>query len=397
MRLSRRKRAALGALIAWGLSMAAHPPDVRGAEWAMEPTVSAKGEYNDNILLTTAAHDAVWGTWFSPGTTFKLRTEILEVEGSALADFVRYYGQSGLDITNLFFPATARYKTERDLFQLDGAFTRDNTLVGELQQTGVVNRRTQRNLQTAHPSWKHGLTDRLSLNAEYQYTDVSYDDAARFSLFDYRTHLGSSGLSYQVSDRDQVDVTGYYLAYRAPALNLDSDYFGFQLGASHAFSESFRATVAGGFRNVTSTTTAQGLTQRSTDFVWVFNGSVEKKLERSFLTAGFAREINPSGVGFLVQTDHLSASATHEITKRLSASLTGDAYWITPTLTSATIPNSRYLRIEPKLHYRWSEWWSVDLIYHHARLEVDVVNTTASQNAAYLSVTYNIPKLALSW
>ncbi len=363
----------------------------------MEPTFTVKGEYNDNLLLTTASHSPVWGTWFSPGTKFRLQTETLQVEGSALADFVRYYGQSGLDITNLYFPASAKYQTERDLFQLDGAFIRDNTLIGELQQTGVVNRRTQRNLRTVHPTWTHALTEKLSLTTEYQYTDASYENSIQFNLFDYTTNLGSAGLSYQLTEKDEVETKGYYLTYHAPTLNLYSDYYGLELDGTHVFSETFRVGAGGGFRNITSQQTIQGITKQSTELVWVYHGNVQKSFEKSSTTLGFERSINPSGVGFLVQTDHLYGTASHDITERLSASLTGDFYWISPTLTSATIPNSRYLRVEPKLHWRLSEWWSVDLSYRYARLDVDVVNTTASQNAAYLSLTWNVPKLALSW
>jgi len=66
-------------------------------------------------------------------------------------------------------------------------------------------------------------------------------------------------------------------------------------------------------------------------------------------------------------------------------------------VTGLTIPNSRLLYLQPRLHYRWTEWWSVELSYRHARVDVDQVNTTATQNSVYLAVTWNLPRLAWSW
>ena len=358
--------------------------------------MGAKGEYNDNILLTNLSHEPVYGVWLSPGTRFKYRTELLEVEGNAAADFVKYFGQGGLDITNFYFPVTARYRTEKDRLLIDGAYIRDNTLVGELQQTGVVNQRTQRNWWNAHPQWKHSLSDRLAVNTEYQYTKASYQNGVQFNLFDYTTNLGSVGLEYQATERDTVTLTGYYLAFQADVVNLDADYYGLQLGLGHDFTDTLRVDLSGGFRNIKSTQTFSGVGTSSTDFVWVFNASLQKRFERTAASIGFSREINPSGVGLLLQTDHLSLSVRHELTQTMYASVTGDVYWISPT-TAAVIPNSRYYFVQPRLHYRLSEWWTAELSYRHAQVDIDVVNTTATQNAVYLAVTYRIPKLAWSW
>jgi len=363
----------------------------------MEPSVGVKGEYNDNILFTFESHEPVYGTWFSPGTRFKYRSELLEVDANAAADFVKYYGQNGLDITNYYFPASARYRTEKDRFQLDLAYIRDNTLVGELQQTGVVNRRTQRNWWNAHPQWSHSVTDRLSLNTEYQFTKATYDDAIQFLLFDYTTNLGSAGADYRITERDVLNFTGYYLTYSAPSFNLDTDYYGLQTGLTHQFTDTFRGSLAGGFRNITSTQSLTGASAKSTDFVWVFNANAQKTFEKGEAQMGFSREIFPSGVGFLVQSEHLFASLRHDFTQTLSGFFGVDAYWIEPTVTGLTIPNSRLLYLQPRLHYRWTEWWSVELSYRHARVDVDQVNTTATQNSVYLAVTWNLPRLAWSW
>src|SRR5262245_11415691 len=98
----------------------------QAAEWSAEPSLSAKGVYNSNLLLFNGDNE-VWGYWVSPAVKFKGATEPLMIEGSAQADFVHYYGQQDRSFNNLFLPIRASYKWERLTFAFDGGFTRDNT------------------------------------------------------------------------------------------------------------------------------------------------------------------------------------------------------------------------------------------------------------------------------
>ena len=107
------------------------------AEWSADPSLGVKGVYNSNLLLFNGNNE-VWGYWVSPGLKFKGSTESLEVEGSVKSDFVQYYGSTDRSLTNLYFPLRASYRSDRYTFGFEGGFTRDNTLQGELQQTGLV-------------------------------------------------------------------------------------------------------------------------------------------------------------------------------------------------------------------------------------------------------------------
>jgi hypothetical protein len=367
------------------------------AEYSVDASLGIRQEFNDNILLTVLPHREVWGTWTSPGMAFKAETEKLKAEGSAQVDFVRYYGQKDLDITNLFFPFKSSYQAERHSFGLNGSFIRDNTLVGELQQTGVVNRRTQRNFKNASPSWSYGVTEQLVFQADYAYTDVTYTDAVRFFLFDYQLHAANGGIVYKASDRDEVNVSAYYVNYFAPTLGLRSVFPGLQASATHRFSESFSATINGGVRFATSSLQlTSDFKQTDRDTVFLFGVNVEKKWEQVTASARFSRDLFPSGGGFVVQTDQYSATVSWDLTKRLSASIAGNAYLISALVQAQPIPNSRYITVEPRLHWRWTEWWSAELSYRHTRFDVDVVNTSASQNAAFATVTFHLPKYAMS-
>jgi hypothetical protein len=368
----------------------------KAAEWALEPTISARGEYNDNLLLTPLEHTTVWGMWTSPAMKYKYRTERLELEGNTQADFVRYFGEEGLDITNLFFPVAATYRTEHDQWEFKGGFTRDNTLVGELQQTGVRNQRTQRNVWSANPSWTHKLTENLSVQAGYGYNDVSYDDAQRFFLFDYTTHTASGSLLYQLTERNQATASYYYMHYQAPQLGMTTAFNGGQLGLTRKFSETLTGSASVGLRVLDSTLMSGPTVREDQDTVWLYNADLTKQFENTRITVSGNRDVYPSGIGFLVRTDHVSLSISHDVTRRLTLSFSGDAYWLEAAIPGVQVPNSNYYSLQPKAAWKWSEWWSVEAWYRYSKVEVTSVDSVAVQNAFNLMLTFNIPKIAVS-
>ena len=136
-----------------GVFCGAQLSSVWAAEWSLLPSIGVKGVYNDNLVLTPLPHNATYGYWVSPAADFSGKTERLEVSSRIAADFVSYYGGEETQFTNVFLPLTLRYKTEKDLLGFSGGFTRDNTLMSELLDTGLVLRFTQRNQWAANPSW----------------------------------------------------------------------------------------------------------------------------------------------------------------------------------------------------------------------------------------------------
>src|SRR5215467_8958415 len=79
------------------------------AEWSAEPSITLRGDYNSNLLLSAGAHENVWGLWESPGVKFSGSTETLQVSGRAAADFVQYFGGADNRLTNLYFPLSVQY------------------------------------------------------------------------------------------------------------------------------------------------------------------------------------------------------------------------------------------------------------------------------------------------
>ena len=369
------------------------------AEWSAEPSLSLRGVYNSNLILTAAPHTETWGYWVSPGVKFAGATENLEVSGRAAADFVSYYRGVDQSLTNLYFPLSAKYRTERETFAFDGGFTRDNTLMGELQQTGVVLRFTQRNAWNVSPSWTHDLTDRLSVQVGYQYSSATYENGLQLGLVDYTVNNGSTGLSYRLTERDEMRVTALVTEFLAPdASDLRSSIYGGQLLWSRALTETISAVISGGGRLVDSAIGTGSARVEDSQVVWVGNLTLQKSWEDAKLTLETSSDIYPSGFGLLVRTSRAGINLSKDLNERLTLSFDAAVLLAESVASKATVtalPQNRYINVTPALRWKMAEWWTLDLNYTYSRREVESFNETAFSNAATVMLTYFPPKLSV--
>jgi hypothetical protein len=366
-------------------------------EWSAEPSLSVKGEYNSNLLLLNGNNE-VWGDWVIPKMKFKGATESLEVEGSAKGEFIHYYGSQDRALTNLYFPFRASYRKDRFTFGFDGGFTRDNTLMGELRQTGVVLSFTQRNLWTATPSLTIGLTERMSLQLDYRFLDASYENGRSLGLVNYQVNGGSSKLSYNLRERSQVQITGDLVNFVAPDIDQTWTYYGAGLGLSHNFSKSLIAAVSGGVRFINTTQGLSGGSLSQNDMVWVYYASIKKEFERSTILLDGSSEVNPSGFGRLIQTDRVGGVISHNFTEDLSASLNGGFYFVSTiaTVGGQAFAETRYTTVSPKLSWKFAQWWNLDVGYSYAERAIDGLNQWNFANSTFVMLTYGGSKWSVS-
>ena len=357
--------------------------------------------YNDNLLLTPLPHDETYGYWISPAAEFAGKTERLEVSGKVAADFVSYYGGEETSFTNIFLPLSMRYKTEKDILGFTGGFTRDNTLMSELLTTGIVVRFTQRNQWNANPSWTRSLTEKLSLQSSFQFSDTTYESGLRLGLVDYQLLGGSGGLLYQLTEKDQVQLAGLYTGFNttnAP-LGFRAAFPGAMMTVTHAFTESLIGTAFGGPRFISSTTQGPAGDIKAKETVWVYGANLTRQFESGSIQLNVARDIIPSGFGLLIQTDRVSLSGSYKISETITGFLDANGYLTsgaTRLASGGTLLDQRYLGLSPRLAWKFLEWWKLEASYTYGWRDVDGFTTPATSNAAMLMLTYYPPKLALS-
>ena len=371
------------------------------AEWSLLPSIGVKGVYNSNLLLTPLPHDETYGHWVSPAAEFAGKTERLEVSGRVASDFVSYYGGEQNNFTNIYLPLSVRYKTEKDLLGFTGGFTRDNTLISELLATGLVLRFTQRNQWAANPSWTRSITEKLSFQSSVQLSDTIYENGLHLGLVDYQLFGGSGGLLYQLTEQDQIQLTGSYVNFHttnAPS-PVHASFPGVNLSLIHAFTKTLTGTAYGGPRFVSSSTQTVSENIRAQNIVWLFGASFVKKFERASIQVNVDRDIVPSGFGLLIQRDRAGLTVSHDLTETLAASFNGSGYLVSGISNisqGSTIPESRYFYLTPKIAWKVLEWWKLELSYAYGWRDTDSFSAPAISNSTMLMLTYYPPKLALS-
>jgi len=369
------------------------------AEWSLSPSVGVKGVYNSNLLLTSLPHDETYGYWVTPATEFAGKTERLEVSSRIAADVVGYFGGGDRQFTNAFAPLAVQYKTEKDLIGFAGGFTRDNTLMSELQVTGVVLQFAQRNQWTLNPTWTRSVTEKLSFQSGVQFSDTTYESVR---LVDYRVVGGSGGLQYQLTERDQVQLLGSYTHFHTTGSPFEfrADFPGVNMSVTHAFAESLTGTIYGGPRFLSSTSQTQVGDITARDTVWLAGASMTKNFERGGLKVSFARDLVPSGFGLLIQTNRGELSGSYEISETLACSLNVVGILTSGKTTVAmggVFPDSSYVSLTPKLSWKFLEWWQAEVSYMYRWRDIDTAISSAQSHATTFMVTYYPPKLSLSY
>lgn len=373
---------------------------VWAAEWSVLPSIGVKGVYNSNLILTPLPHDATYGYWVSPAAEFAGKTERLEVSGRVASDFVSYYGEEETQFTNVFVPLTLRYKTEKDLLGFTGGFIRDNTLASELLDTGLVLSFTQRNRWTANPSWTRSVTEKLSVQSSFQLNHTTYENGLTLGLVDYQLFGGSGGLLYQLTEQDQIKLSGSYVNFHttnAPS-PLRASFPGANLSLTHAFTENLTGTAYGGPSFVSSTTQTVSDNIKDQRTVWLFGASLAKKFESTSIQVNVARNIVPSGFGSLFQTDRAGITVSHDLSETLTASFDGSGYivsGITKLASGGTVSERRLFTATPKIAWKFLEWWKLELSYTY-RWRDGEGSPEAMSNGTMFMLTYYPPKFALS-
>ena len=390
----------------------------QSAEWSIEPSVSVREEYNDNIRLTTLPHKSVWGTSLTPSVNFSSKTEISEVTGGARLNFNRYSGEPTLDRNDQIFSLVSKYKTERNTFGLNGSYVHDSTQASELISTGVVLARKQRTNLTLNPSWTTFASERTWFTLDYQLSRVKYEDSAATGLIDYNNQTASLAAVHRLSEQDQLSGTVYYSKYETSPANFKSNTSGLRLGITHDFSETLTSSLTVGARSTSSTSQQNALvcpapiifcqfglipydvvpfTTKTRSHGYTLNANLGKQFETTTLSGQVSREVNPSGNGALVQADRIGFSLANKFSPTLTGALDASIYRSRYLGNVISRSDSRYYTVGPRLSWRMSEWWSLDTGYTHARQEYDNAGSTAATaNSAYVLVRYDWPKLAVS-
>lgn len=406
------------------------------AEWSVEPRISLRSGYNDNIRLTTGPHDSVWESSLTPAVKFGVATENNGLFGNASASVRRFTGGSGANSSSLLDREDYQLRTNAyqrsELNEISGTLdlTRDSTLDSELDETGrVIQDRASRTRISLSPSWARLINEKTRLSLSYSFTNVSYSDEIGVpNLIEYDYEVLSASLTRQFTPKLQGTISSSFSTYK-PEIGYDSETMNLQIGLTRNFSETLSTSWLAGVRETSSDTPIStgfcvgaddpanfpacspsppgiaiqtgAIKDESKNSGSAYSANITKILERGKLTAALSRSSNPSGDGQLLDTTRLILFGEHKFSETFKTSMSVEYSNAETIVNTSGQPNRQtdedFFRVKPKLFWQWRQEWLLSAEYEYTENDNNNSSSdTATRNAFYLTLSYHQPKIAVS-
>ena len=361
------------------------PDIVYGKYWYFEPKADFRLEFNDNRRLTLEPHESMWGTIVEGGVNVGAMSPRVELALSPLLRFSDYSGGENITYNDQFLNGALKIKNEKALWTLSGNYTRDTTIVSELEDSGLVQFDNRRESYDLKPSWTRAISSRINVGLSLSYRDVSYEDGLEIGLFDYTVRSLSGDIGFAVSEKRQVGFAVFGSTFDVVDIDYVSDSYGVQLSITSNLSERIQTNITGSLRYSDITTAVIG---DEFDRGWLFDAQLTSRLERGDLTVNLSRSIDPSGLGTEVQRDRLRLSLHRSVWQRVSGTMALIAMHQEDIRENATTRARDYGRVSGDLQWRFVPLWSLRAGYVFTIQRFENADSEAKSNSVYIQLEY---------
>ena len=369
-------------------SLLSLPPYSMAGDVTLVPSINLKGEYNDNVTFTRTNKKDDYLATVSPALTLDYVTEAVKLESKIILDVDRYADEKDLDTDRQRYVLNGGYQL-KERWGVSGnlSYIKDTTLESELEETGIVNVRADRQRYNAGAGLSYQISEVSNMGIDYAYSRTDYD----WPWYeDYDTD--SISLSYNREFNNKLDVFTVQPRWSQRDSEVSqADDYGLSLGWTHQFSETFRLRAFLGGRY-----TEQSFNDgRQSDETWggVADISLRKTGVVSSMDIGYSRNINNSTEGEQIEVDRIYCSFRQRVVRRLGVAFSGSLYF-TRSESEFYNEDRRYFELTPSLYYQITENHSLNLAYSYSQ-EYDKMLTTdreAERNRVWISLNFRFPK-----
>lgn len=392
MRLTHPIRLGLGALVVAAMIWQGQNA-VRSAEWYLESKVQMQGNYDDNIRLEADDEVEAVGAVVSPEVKLGRRNETLDLSLMGRVDASAFASEQDLDSVDERVIFNATRKSQRGKLGFNADFNRDTTLTTEESDTGNLTETARVETLTVSPTWSYQLSPLDTLDLNGAYTNTSYDTD---ELTDFEFLTAGASWSRAIGPMDMLLGGVFAARFEADdATNTASDIFGAQVGWSHQFSDNIRVQGVAGLEHVT--TRFDGPTGRDSDDTLGYR--LDLSLSYAFddvtkLELSGSRKTEPSGGGTVVTRNRAQVSLTRRLSPMLTFRTDG-SYIASEQDERSGLDQRTFFAVQPSLTWSLDRDWDLSASYRFRTQEFES-GESASSNAAFLTLTYRLPRQSWS-
>lgn len=360
----------------------------QAAESMLIPEISIKQTYNDNINFSTTEEKNDLILTVTPILRWNSQTERTGITANVEMDVIRYSKEHNFDEVNQKYSLGYDFRaTELLGLNLNGSLIKDTTLDTEMEETGLVLKRSNRDFYNIKPGLSWYMTEKTRLNLTCAYTSAEYG-ASGYS--DYNIYDGTLELVHTLSKEGAtVSAQGGYTHSDYETSNVDN--YRLYLGLSYPFTQKLKLTAWAGARYTKSEYEVADFIKyrlvKKTESDRNWGGLGYLSLTRAFtegsVSVGINRDITSSGLGETIEQD----SATLDIDYRFTQFITGrfnGSLSRSKSESEYRDTDQELYHLRPSLSWQIAERVLAELSYQYSKTEYKNIDTNGDRNIIFL-------------
>lgn len=308
-------------------------------------------EDNPRLVDDSLASD-IFGGQLKIGLDFLRRTDTSSVSLRPSADVRSYTGNGDNNSENYYLNLGLQNQGQRSEWRLSADYRQEEVRQGELptagiddpdigdatdSPTGFIQEKRQRDRAEISPGVSFDLTEKVSLNLDFSYLDVSYDRQTATRAVDFSDARFETSVTRDMTEYSDFRVGVFGSRYETDdAFNLTKSV---GLLGRYTKSISERSTLyfeAGVQESDVEFVDGQGITTSSSETVPFLSAGMDRTWERTRLRIALDHIAAPSGTGFLLERNQARVTIDRQVRPRWSVQVSGVGL-TTETLSSTNL------------------------------------------------------------
>jgi len=365
--------------------------------WEFDPRLHLGYQYNDNYRLDFPGEEIdVSGGLLDARLPVRLATPTRNVELAPRVRATLFPDEPDEDSTDYFFAGMFEQRTQRQVFGVEGGWSRQDVVRSELPNTeidgnlgepttgdtGRATFRNERDQFRVQPYWHYDLSQRNRVEAGAYYLDADFQNdvaAGAFIQQDYTDTGVYAGWGYAYTQRSRLTFRGRASRYET---TFDSDAYGAEVEWRSDFSQ-----TANLYLRVGGQQTEQDRVGGSSDTSIIFGAGGRWTWPTTNLFTDLTRSVGPNASGAVIERSELRLRLSRAIRPRFSV-IAGARATRDEAIDSTTYPEREYLTGEVGFDWRFTRAWSIVGEYQYIWQEYSDEPSDTASNAITLGIVY---------
>ena len=380
------------------------PTGALADDFQLTPSLTVRGEYNDNIFGSADDEESDFITTISPGLELIQRTQRLDLRAAAKVSPFFYADNSDWNDVDQNYRGSVGYRiSELTRINANAGYDISNRPDRELETTGLVYSNDRRNRQDYGLGFDHTLSEKTAMAFSLRYMQDNWDDDVDSDRQDLDMYSAVLQFTHDLSQwlhstigRINFGFTRY--EYDASDIN----YYFTTIGFQHHFSETVNLIVDLGARYTKSDYSRPQLVSLEMQMVETsdedFGGVGKAILEmRGELTRGsiqISHDVAPGGSsGSTVQRSEAVLNLRRRLTERSALSIAAGYYKNKADRDEFSSDETDEDTLFFRTGFRWEFYQKciLEAGYSFSDRDDRVDDETTRRNLVYLQVSIGVP------